>query len=169
MVQPPSDKEARRQGAPPIGRSDAASEAAPEKEASPETGKTGVPAGPAGAKRPPGDGRRAVQEERRRFKTEVERQQARRERFRREGFRGFWFGLSAFGMVGWSIAVPTLLGVALGLWLDRRLGGGMRYTLSLMVAGLAVGMSNVWRWIRLQQEADETAGGAESDEDRTSG
>ncbi|MBC7185268.1 MAG: ATPase F0F1, partial [Marinobacter sp.] len=28
-------------------------------------------------------------------------------------------GLGAFGMVGWSIAVPTVGGAFLGLWLDR--------------------------------------------------
>lgn len=103
----------------------------------------------------PAGGRQAVEQERRRFRTAVERQAARRERFRREGFRGFWFGLSSFGMVGWSIAVPTLLGVALGLWLDARFGGGIRYTLSFLIAGLVLGMTNVWRWIQLQAaEAD---------------
>ncbi|MEZ5865477.1 MAG: hypothetical protein R3D25_15945 [Geminicoccaceae bacterium] len=27
--------------------------------------------------------------------------------------RGVWFGLGMFGLVGWSVAVPTLLGIAL--------------------------------------------------------
>lgn len=129
-----------------------------------QAGAAGRPpaAGTDGQEPAPGrDGRRAVQEERRRFRTAVEREAARRERFRREGFRGFWFGLSSFGMVGWSIAVPTLLGIALGLWLDARWGGGRRYTISLMVAGLAVGMHNVWRWLRLQEEAE--AGQEETD------
>src|SRR5690606_10250325 len=39
--------------------------------------------------------------------------------------------------------------------------GGRRYTISLMVAGLAVGMHNVWRWLRLQEEAE--AGQEETD------
>src|SRR5690606_41170093 len=62
-----------------------------------QAGAAGRPpaAGTDGQEPAPGrDGRRAVQEERRRFRTAVEREAARRERFRREGFRGFWFGLS---------------------------------------------------------------------------
>src|SRR5690606_1401117 len=99
--------------------------------------------------------REALQRERRRLRGAVERQGERRRRARRAGDRGFWFGLSSFGMVGWSIAVPTLLGVALGLWLDARFGGGIRYTLSFLIAGLVLGMTNVWRWIQLQAaEAD---------------
>lgn len=110
---------------------------------------------------PSEEAREALHRERRRFRGAVERQGERRRRARRAGDRGFWFGLSSFGMVGWSIAVPTLLGIALGLWLDARWGGGRRYTISLMVAGLAVGMHNVWRWLRLQEEAE--AGQEETD------
>jgi predicted F0F1-ATPase subunit len=33
---------------------------------------------------------------------------------------GVWFGLGMMGLIGWSVAVPTLLGAALGLWLDSR-------------------------------------------------
>ena len=32
---------------------------------------------------------------------------------------GVWFGLGLMGVVGWSVVVPTLLGAALGIWLDR--------------------------------------------------
>ncbi|MBO8142472.1 MAG: AtpZ/AtpI family protein [Firmicutes bacterium] len=99
-------------------------------------------------------GRDALRRDRERFRREVASQEARQRRFRREGVKGFWFGLASFGMVGWSIAVPTLLGVALGLWLDARLGGGTRYTLSLLVAGIVLGGLNVWRWLRLQEEAE---------------
>src|SRR5690606_2933830 len=98
---------------------------------------------------PSEEAREALHRERRRFRGAVERQGERRRRARRAGDRGFWFGLSSFGMVGWSIAVPTLLGVAIGLWLDARLGGGIRYTLSFLIAGLVLGMTNVWRWIQL--------------------
>ncbi len=123
-----------------------------------EPGATAAPGVQGGQLAPEGEtGRGALARERERFQHAVARQAARAERFRREGYRGFWHGLSSFGMVGWSIAVPTLLGVALGLWLDRRAGGGVRFTISLMVAGLVIGMTNVWRWIRLQQEAEEEA------------
>ena len=31
-----------------------------------------------------------------------------------------WFGLGMMGMVGWSVAVPSLLGAGLGIWLDKK-------------------------------------------------
>jgi ATP synthase protein I len=37
---------------------------------------------------------------------------------------GVWFGLGMMGLIGWSVAVPTLLGAALGIWLDNRYPGG---------------------------------------------
>ena len=41
------------------------------------------------------------------------------------------------GLIGWSVAVPTLLGAALGLWLDQHHPGKHSWTLALLVAGLA--------------------------------
>jgi len=39
------------------------------------------------------------------------------------------------GLIGWSVAIPTLLGAALGLWLDRHYPGRHAWTLALLVAG----------------------------------
>ena len=58
-----------------------------------------------------------------------------------------WFGLGMMGLIGWSVAVPTFLGAGLGMWLDRRHSGRHPWTLSLMMAGLAVGCFNAWRWV----------------------
>jgi ATP synthase protein I len=54
------------------------------------------------------------------------------------------------GLIGWSVAVPTLLGVALGLWLDHRQSGGRSWTLALLAAGLAIGCLNAWHWVDQQ-------------------
>lgn len=94
------------------------------------------------------DVRRGVEEERERFRREVEGKERRWRRARETGDRSLRYGLRAFGAIGWSIVVPTLLGVALGAWLDGRAGGGLRYTLSLMVAGLLVGFVNAWKWLQ---------------------
>ncbi|MCX7636184.1 MAG: hypothetical protein N2Z74_10630, partial [Syntrophales bacterium] len=32
---------------------------------------------------------------------------------------GLWFGLGVFGIVGWSVAIPTLIGTAIGFWIDQ--------------------------------------------------
>ena len=60
---------------------------------------------------------------------------------------GIWFGLGTMGIVGWSVAVPTLLGAALGLWLDRRFPGAHSWVLALLVAGLCLGCFNAWLWV----------------------
>jgi predicted F0F1-ATPase subunit len=49
---------------------------------------------------------------------------------------GVWFGLGMMGLIGWSVAIPTLLGAALGIWLDSRHPGSHSWTLALLVAGL---------------------------------
>ena len=58
-----------------------------------------------------------------------------------------WSGLGMMGMVGWSVAVPTLLGAALGLWLDEHHPGGHSWTLMLLAIGLGLGCFNAWRWV----------------------
>lgn len=64
-----------------------------------------------------------------------------------------WFGLGMMGLVGWSVVVPTLLGAALGLWLDERHTSQHSWTLALLVAGLTLGCVNAWHWISREDEA----------------
>jgi ATP synthase protein I len=72
-----------------------------------------------------------------------------RRRLRARGEKpGIWFGLGMFGIVGWSIAVPTLVGVALGIWIDHRWPGPASWTLTLLFIGLGLGCLNAWRWIK---------------------
>lgn len=69
---------------------------------------------------------------------------------RREGDRGIWFGLGMFGMVGWSVALPTVAGVAAGIWMDAAGVGppDVSWTLTGLVGGVVVGCLNAWYWIR---------------------
>ena len=78
---------------------------------------------------------------------------ARKLRARRHASQGIWFGLGMMGLIGWSVAIPTLLGAALGLWLDKHHSGGHAWTLSLLVAGLAIGCLNAWHWIDKEEKA----------------
>ena len=78
---------------------------------------------------------------------------ARKLRARRHADRGVWFGLGMMGLIGWSVAVPTLLGAALGLWLDGAHPGGRSWTLALLVAGLVIGCLNAWHWVAKEDRA----------------
>jgi ATP synthase protein I len=72
-------------------------------------------------------------------------------RARQEKNQSLWFGLGLLGLVGWSIVVPTLLGLALGAWIDRRFPSHFSWTLMLMVAGLGLGCLNAWKWVDREQ------------------
>lgn len=63
-----------------------------------------------------------------------------------------WFGLGMMGLIGWSVAIPTLLGAALGVWLDKR-HGGHGWTLALLMAGLTLGCFNAWHWVAKEDKA----------------
>ncbi len=71
----------------------------------------------------------------------------------RKSTQGVWFGLGMMGLIGWSVVVPTLLGAALGLWLDEHHPGKHPWTLALMVVGLAIGCANAWYWVAQQDKA----------------
>ena len=59
-----------------------------------------------------------------------------------------------FGMVGWSVTVPTLLGLGLGVWIDSRYGGQYSWTLMLMILGLVTGLLNAWYWVQRESQDD---------------
>jgi ATP synthase protein I len=77
---------------------------------------------------------------------------ARKLKARRDAAHGVWFGLGMMGLVGWSVVVPTLLGAALGLWLDDRHPGSHSWTLALLMAGLTIGCANAWHWVSKQDK-----------------
>lgn len=85
---------------------------------------------------------------RRDLERKVAARQERKIRARRTGERPVWFGLGMFGLVGWSVAVPALIGVAVGLWIDSRWPSRFSWTLMLLVAGVALGCLNAWWWVQ---------------------
>ncbi len=94
---------------------------------------------------------------------------ARKLRMQREGTQSPWFGLGMAGLIGWSVAVPTLSGVLLGLWLDAKYPGRFSWTLGLLFAGLFIGCLNAWHWVAQQdrdmhREDTEDVTGASSQE-----
>jgi len=87
------------------------------------------------------------------FADQVGAKAVRKLKARRNSAQGVWFGLGMMGLVGWSVTVPTLLGAALGIWLDAHHPGKHPWTLALLVAGLAIGCFNAWHWVAKENKA----------------
>jgi len=82
----------------------------------------------------------------------VGQKEERKMKARQNKSKGIWFGLGTMGMIGWSIAIPTLVGVAFGVWLDSKYPGQISWTLTFLSIGLVVGCFNAWRWVKGEQK-----------------
>ena len=71
---------------------------------------------------------------------------------RRKGMRSVWSGLGMSGLIGWSVALPTLLGAFLGLWIDRNYSSRFSWALMLLMIGLIGGCVNAWHWVRREDQ-----------------
>ena len=90
---------------------------------------------------------------------------ARKLRGRRNPAPGVWFGLGMMGLIGWSVVVPTLLGAAMGIWLDNHHPGKHPWTLALLVAGLSIGCLNAWHWVAKEDKAMREEAGEDDQKD----
>ena len=86
------------------------------------------------------------------FSREVGAKAARKLKARRNSTKNVWFGLGMMGLIGWSVAVPTLLGTMFGVWLDNRHPGSYSWALMLLVIGLIIGCLNAWHWVSKQDK-----------------
>jgi ATP synthase protein I len=96
------------------------------------------------------------------FSRQVGVKAARKLKAQRQVNRTVWFGLGMMGLVGWSVVMPALVGVGIGLWLDASHPWSHSWTLVLMPVGLALGCFSAWRWvsregqqIREQEESED--------------
>jgi ATP synthase protein I len=81
------------------------------------------------------------------FSRQVGAQAARKLKAQRSPTRSVWFGLGMSGLIGWSVTVPTLIGAALGLWVDKHYPSQYSWTLMLLLMGLIIGCFNAWHWV----------------------
>jgi len=61
-------------------------------------------------------------------------------------------GIGVFGVIGWSIAVPTVGGAFLGLWLDRAYPQNFSWTIALILGGVVIGGALAWAWINEEKD-----------------
>jgi ATP synthase protein I len=78
------------------------------------------------------------------FVAEV-RRQAERAKTSRDA--PFWRRFASVGAIGWMISLPAVLGALAGRWLDVQFKSGIFWTLSLLLAGVALGCASAWRHV----------------------
>ena len=92
------------------------------------------------------------------FGREVGAAEIRKLRAKRRGVPGIWFGLGMLGLIGWAVTVPTLLGVLLGVFIDRHYQSQGQeqethsWTLALLLIGLFLGCLNAWHWVAKEEK-----------------
>jgi ATP synthase protein I len=92
------------------------------------------------------------EESREEFQKRIDAKAERKMRARTEHDRSLWFGLGTMGVVGWSVSVPTLIGAAVGRWLDARYQDTISWTLMLLLIGVGLGSINAYHWVNQHRE-----------------
>ncbi|RLB60074.1 MAG: hypothetical protein DRG80_05830 [Deltaproteobacteria bacterium] len=82
------------------------------------------------------------------FSRQIAVKEQRQLKGRRQKGQDVWFGLGMFGLVGWSVTIPTLIGVALGVWIDKTWGSQYSWTLMGLLIGVILGCLQAWYWIK---------------------
>jgi ATP synthase protein I len=85
----------------------------------------------------------------------VQIKEDRKIRARKERDKGVWFGLGMFGLVGWSVSIPTLIFLGIGVWIDRNWPSRYSWTLMMLIFGVLTGCWNAWYWVRKQSRENE--------------
>lgn len=86
---------------------------------------------------------------------QVQNKAARRRWAQAHAGRSVWFGFGMFGLIGWAVAIPTVLGIALGVWLDHHWPvGRISWTISLLLVGIILGCVNAWRWVNRERKLE---------------
>jgi ATP synthase protein I len=82
--------------------------------------------------------------------TAVRRRSERERRWVREGEPSVARFVGQIGVLGWIIVIPSLVGLFVGRWLDRKFGTGIFWSAPLLLVGLGVGCWSAWKWMHKQ-------------------
>lgn len=83
---------------------------------------------------------------------EVGAREARMVRRKREGPPNVLRSVGLVGLIGWTVVLPMLAGIGIGLWIDHRWPSRFSWTLMLLFGGLAAGCFHAWSRIKREQE-----------------
>jgi ATP synthase protein I len=88
------------------------------------------------------------QEEQEKLVRKIERHEE-----KREGKKGL-SKMGMIGIIGWSVTLPMLGGIALGVYIDNNFKGKYSWTIMLMIAGLFLGCYIAWEWVSKMSGGD---------------
>ena len=88
------------------------------------------------------------------FEENIREKTKRKIKARKDRQKGVWFGIGMFGLVGWSVTIPALLFLALGIWIDSTYQGQYSWTLMLLIVGIAIGCLNAWYWVKSESQGE---------------
>ncbi|MBN1930951.1 MAG: AtpZ/AtpI family protein [Desulfobacterales bacterium] len=80
--------------------------------------------------------------------------EARKIKARKEKPESILFGLGMFGLVGWAVAIPSLIGIAVGVWIDTQWPSRYSWTLMSLIIGVGLGCLNAWYWVKRESGQD---------------
>jgi ATP synthase protein I len=89
------------------------------------------------------------------FAGRITRREQRKQRARRDKRRSIWFFLGMMGLVGWSVAVPSVIGVYLGYLADKTWPTEFSWTLTGLVLGVTAGSLSAWYWVKKESEKSD--------------
>jgi ATP synthase protein I len=73
------------------------------------------------------------------FRDQAIKKEARKLKARGKKEINAWIGFSLFGLVGWSVVVPALIGIFIGIWIDHYYTHTHTWTVALLFVGIIVG------------------------------
>ncbi|MCD6526972.1 MAG: AtpZ/AtpI family protein [Desulfuromonas sp.] len=111
------------------------------------------------------------------FQQAVNSKARRKQKAQQQPQSAMWSHFGLFGLVGWSVSVPTLIAIAGGVWLDRHTTSTHSWTLTLLPVGVLLGCFNAWRWISFEErlihddqgQGDTTGGDNAGENEREKG
>jgi ATP synthase protein I len=89
------------------------------------------------------------------FLQEIESKEKRRIKAQSRKNRSIWMGFGLFGVIGWSVMIPTVIGIITGLWADNRWPGKISWTLTFLFLGIVLGCWNAWYWVQKERKVIE--------------
>lgn len=64
----------------------------------------------------------------------------------------FWRYAYIIGVGGWLFVIPIVSGAYLGRYIDRKIQGGISWTITLIIIGIAIGIYNIWHFYIKESE-----------------